>query len=183
MEYIAKSGSPAKQRTACIVLGVYESRKLSARARQVDQASDGTLAGFLRRGDMDGRAGQTLLLHHMPNLPAERVLLVGCGKEREFNEQRYVETNATAARLLDDTGSTEMTTIWQSSRSKDAISRGRPVKRYLPPRQRSIASMSSKANPAARGGHCARSCSRCRSAATSARRNRPLAKAKPSAQA
>jgi leucyl aminopeptidase len=110
MEYIAKSGSPAKQRTACIVLGVYESRKLSARARQVDQASGGTLAGFLRRGDMDGRAGQTLLLHHIPNLPAERVLLVGCGKEREFNEQRYIETNATAARLLDDTGSTEMTT-------------------------------------------------------------------------
>ncbi|MFQ5756017.1 MAG: leucyl aminopeptidase [Acidiferrobacterales bacterium] len=110
MEYIAKSGSPAKQRTACIVLGVYESRKLSARARQVDQASGGTLAGFLRRGDMDGRAGQTLLLHHIPNLPAERVLLIGCGKEREFNEQRYIETNATAARLLDNTGSTEMTT-------------------------------------------------------------------------
>lgn len=110
MEYIAKSGSPEKQRTACIVLGVFESRKLSARARQVDQASGGMLAGFLRRGDMDGRPGQTLLLHHVPNLPAERVLLVGCGKEREFSEQRYIEAHATVARLLNDTGSTEMTT-------------------------------------------------------------------------
>ncbi|MFQ6022042.1 MAG: leucyl aminopeptidase [Acidiferrobacterales bacterium] len=110
MEFIAKSGSPEKQRSACIVVGVFDSRKLSARARQIDQACAGMISSILRRGDLEGKLGQTLLLHNVPNMPCERVLLVGCGKEREFNERHYRETNVKAARLLNDTGSTEMTT-------------------------------------------------------------------------
>ena len=42
-------------------------------------------------------------------VPFERVLLIGCGKEREFSEQRYLDTIAKAARVLNETGSTEMT--------------------------------------------------------------------------
>lgn len=110
MEFIAKSGSPQKQRTGCIVAGVFDSRKLSVRARQIDQATEGMISSLLRRGDMEGKLGQTLLLHHQPNLPSERVLLVGCGKEREFAESQYREVNAKAAKLLNETGSTEMTT-------------------------------------------------------------------------
>lgn len=110
MEFIAKSGSPEKQRSACIVVGAFESRKLSARAKQIDQACAGMISNILRRGDMEGKLGQTLLLHNVPNMPCERILLVGCGKEREFNEQHYRDANVKAARLLNDTGSTEITT-------------------------------------------------------------------------
>ncbi len=110
MEFIAKSGNPQKQRTGCIVAGVFDSRKLSVRARQIDQATEGMISSLLRRGDMEGKLGQTLLLHHLPNLPSERALLVGCGKEREFAEAQYCEVNVTAAKLLNETGSTEMTT-------------------------------------------------------------------------
>ncbi len=106
MEFIAKSGNPQKQRTGCIVASVFDSRKLSVRARQIDQATEGIISGLLRRGDMEGKLGQTLLLHHLPNLPSERVLLVGCGKEREFAEAQYCEVNVKAAKLLDETGST-----------------------------------------------------------------------------
>ena len=109
MEFIAKSGSPEKQRSACVVVGVYESRKMSGRAKQIDQASSGMISGLLRRGDMDGKWGQTLLIPNVPNMPFERALLIGCGKEREFNEQRYLEAIAKAARILNETGSTEMT--------------------------------------------------------------------------
>ena len=110
MEFIAKSGNPQKQRTGCIVASVFDSRKLSVRARQIDQATEGMISSLLRRGDMEGKLGQTLLLHHLPNLLSERVLLVGCGKEREFAEAQYCEVNVKAAKLLDETGSTEMTT-------------------------------------------------------------------------
>ncbi len=110
MEFIAKSGSPQKQRTGCIVAGVFDSRKLSVRARQIDQATEGMISSLLRRGDMEGKLGQTLLLHHLPNLPSERVLLIGCGKEREFAEAQYCDVNVKAAKLLNETGATEMTT-------------------------------------------------------------------------
>ena len=41
MEFSVKSGSPEKQRSACIVVGVYEPRRLSAVAEQLDKISEG----------------------------------------------------------------------------------------------------------------------------------------------
>jgi len=109
MEFSVKSGTPEKQRTGCIVAGVFESRKLSAVAHQIDEVSGGAIGAILRRGDLEGKAGQTLLLHNIPNLPSERVLLVGGGKEKEFNESRYRDATAKAVSVLKDTGTTEIT--------------------------------------------------------------------------
>jgi len=110
MEFIVKSGTPEKQRSGCIVAGVFESRKLSTVAYQIDEVSGGAISSILRRGDLEGKPGQTLLLHNIPNLPSERVLLIGCGKEKEFNENRYRDTTAKAVSVLKDTGATEATT-------------------------------------------------------------------------
>ena len=41
MEFSVKSGSPEKQRSACIVVGVFEPRRLSPIAEQLDKISDG----------------------------------------------------------------------------------------------------------------------------------------------
>jgi leucyl aminopeptidase len=108
MEFSVKSGTPEKQRSGCLVAAVFEARKLSDVARQIDEVCDGTLTAILRRGDLDGRLGQTLLLHNLPNLPSERVLLVGCGKEKEFNDARYREVTAKAVGALKDTGTGEI---------------------------------------------------------------------------
>ena len=43
---------------------------------------------MLKRGDLAGKVGQTLLLQSLPNLKAERVLLVGAGK-RELGDRQY----------------------------------------------------------------------------------------------
>ena len=89
MEFSVKSGSPEKQRSACIVVGVFEPRRLSAIAEQLDEISEGYISNLLRRGDLEGKSGQMLLLHHVPNILSERVLLVGCGKERELDESGF----------------------------------------------------------------------------------------------
>jgi leucyl aminopeptidase len=107
MEFSIKSGSPEKQRVACVVVGVYEHRRLSAPAQVIDRAADGHLSEILRRGDMDGRLGSTLLLHHVPGTLGDRVLLVGLGKEREFREKQYREAVRAAVKTLDATGATE----------------------------------------------------------------------------
>lgn len=109
MEFSVKSGTPEKQRSGCIVVGVYEARKLSAVAHQIDEVSGGAIGAIVRRGDLDGKPGQTLLLHNIPNLPSERVLLVGCGKEKEFTDSRYRDATAKAVTALKDTGATEIT--------------------------------------------------------------------------
>ncbi len=81
MEFSIKSGSPEKQRTGCVVVGVFEGRKLSASAQAIDKATKGFLTEVLRRGDHEGKAGTSLLLHCLTGLPSDRVLLVGLGKE------------------------------------------------------------------------------------------------------
>jgi leucyl aminopeptidase len=104
LEFSIKSGSPEKQRTACVVLGVFEPRKLSAAAEIVDAAADQYLSDILRRGDMEGKSGSSLLLHGVPGVEADRVLLIGLGKEREFREKEYRAALSKAVRQLNETG-------------------------------------------------------------------------------
>jgi leucyl aminopeptidase len=104
LEFSIKSGSPEKQRSACVVVGVFEPRKLSAAAEVVDNAAHQFLSDILRRGDMEGKAGTSLLLHNVSGIEADRVLLVGLGKEREFHEKEYRAALATAVRQLNETG-------------------------------------------------------------------------------
>ncbi|ROH85857.1 leucyl aminopeptidase [Pseudomethylobacillus aquaticus] len=89
MEFSIKSGNPQKQRSECLILGVYEARKLTASAKLVDEASDGYLTTLLKRGDIEGKLASTLLLQQVPGIAAERVLLVGLGKERDLTEAGY----------------------------------------------------------------------------------------------
>ncbi|WP_194757233.1 leucyl aminopeptidase [Aliidiomarina indica] len=107
MEFNVKSGSPEKQRSACIVVGVFEPRRLSPAAEQLDKISDGYLSNLLRRGDIEGKAGQVLLLHNVPNVLSERILLVGCGKERELDERQYRQIISKTIATLNDTGAME----------------------------------------------------------------------------
>jgi len=89
MEFSVKSGNPEKQRTACLIIGVSQPRKLSRAGKQIDQLSDGQLSTIIRRGDMDGKLGQTLVLHHVPGCLADRIMLVGLGKDKDMNERNF----------------------------------------------------------------------------------------------
>lgn len=104
MEFSIKSGSPEKQRSACVVAGVFESRKFTLPAELLDNASDGYISEIVRRGDMEGKAGTTLLLHKVPGTLCERVLLVGLGKEKDFREKEFCNAVRTAVKTLNETG-------------------------------------------------------------------------------
>jgi leucyl aminopeptidase len=109
VEFSIKACSPAKQRSACVVVGVFEPRKMSSSAQAIDEAANGYVADIIRRGDMEGKAGATLLVHNVPNIAADRVLLVGLGKEQEFHDKEYRDAIACAARALNGTGATDGT--------------------------------------------------------------------------
>jgi len=107
MEFTIKSGSPEKQRSACVVVGVFDNRKPSLSADLVDRASGGYISEIIRRGDMEGKLGSTLLLHNVKGTLADRVLLVGLGKERDLREREFRSAMRAAVRLLNETGSYE----------------------------------------------------------------------------
>ncbi|MCU7799338.1 MAG: leucyl aminopeptidase [gamma proteobacterium symbiont of Lucinoma myriamae] len=107
MEFSVKSGSPEKQRTACVVVGVYEPRRLTPSAQRLDDLTDGYISSLIRRGDLEGKAGQTLLLHNINNTLCDRILLVGCGRERDLSFTQYRKIISNAVSTLNDTGSME----------------------------------------------------------------------------
>jgi leucyl aminopeptidase len=100
MEFSIKTLSPETAETGCMVLGVYADKELTAPAERVDQRSKGALRAAL--ADLAGKVGSTLLLRALPNVAAQRVLLVSLGARSEFGEAQYRDAVRAAANLLRD---------------------------------------------------------------------------------
>ncbi len=100
MDISIKHGLPEQQKSACVILGIFERRRLSPAAEKMNQACGGHLEKILKSGDMDGKTEQSLMLHHVDGSACERILLIGCGKEKSFNERAYRKALKTASTTL-----------------------------------------------------------------------------------
>ena len=107
MEFSIKHVQPGRSKAGCVVVGVFDGRKLSAAAAQLDHAAHGEIAKLLRRGDMEGKTGTTLLVHNIPGVASDRVLLVGLGRETDFGVKQFREAVAASVRAVSATGSTD----------------------------------------------------------------------------
>ena len=104
MNFTSRISSPSSQRTGCAVVAVFEPRKLSNAARKIDKATKGSISAALQRGDLEGSIGSTVVLHGLPGIDAERVLVVGCGPEDDMNASRFRRVLANASEGLSKTG-------------------------------------------------------------------------------
>jgi len=68
----------ASGKTACIVVGIYENKKLTDEAELLN--ADGAISAVLKSGDVTGKVGSTLVLRNLTGVAAERVVLVGLGE-------------------------------------------------------------------------------------------------------
>ncbi|WP_412460647.1 leucyl aminopeptidase [Pseudomonas sp. SC11] len=107
MQLVVKTVAAASVKTATLVVPVGEGRQLGAVAKAIDLATEGALAAILKRGDLVGKPGQTLLLHNLPGLKAERVLLVGCGKEEALGDRTWRKLVASVAGALRNLAGTD----------------------------------------------------------------------------
>ncbi|ALQ51446.1 leucyl aminopeptidase [Nitrosomonas ureae] len=90
MDFGIKVGTPEKQRGACAVIGIFESRKMTESAKVLDKITQGYIKSILTSGDMDGKVNTSLLLHNVPGTHFKRILLIGLGKEQEFKEKTFL---------------------------------------------------------------------------------------------
>ncbi|MCW9088081.1 MAG: leucyl aminopeptidase [Gammaproteobacteria bacterium] len=100
MEFNTSTGPVHSTRTGCLIVGIYEGKKLTPSARQLDEESDGIIKTALKGGDLSGSLGQTLMLTAPQGLSCERLLLVGCGKEKELKDRSYRQIVQAAAKAL-----------------------------------------------------------------------------------
>ncbi|TSA17154.1 MAG: leucyl aminopeptidase [Betaproteobacteria bacterium] len=129
MQFSTKRGAPEMRATPCIAVGVYAGRKLSGAANALDRAGQGALQEILRRGDMEGKSGTTLLLYRVPGVAAERVLLVGLGEEADLREREYREATRAAVKAAQETGAGMLTLCFGEIKAgrRDAVWKARQV--------------------------------------------------------
>jgi len=100
----AKTGI-AGIKTGCIVAAVFENRKLSSAAAELD--GKGAVSAALKSGDLSGKTGSTLLLRNMDGVAAERVLLVGMGNADAISDKSFLSALQSAGRVLATLGGTD----------------------------------------------------------------------------
>lgn len=104
MDFPVKTSAPARTRTACAIVPIYEGGRLGAAAQAFDQASGGMIRRLRGKGDIPGKLGQTLLLTNPGNaVAAQRLLLVGCGKSASFGVKSYRSAIVAACKALANT--------------------------------------------------------------------------------
>lgn len=116
----AKSALTAHKaiKTGCIVVGVFENKKLSAAAAGLDK--HGAIAAALKSGDITGKIGSSLLLRNIADIAAERVLLVGLGEEGStVTEKAYQQAVQAAARTLLNLGSNDVVLALPNIKDRD----------------------------------------------------------------
>jgi leucyl aminopeptidase len=109
MDFPLKTGEPARQRTECAILPVFDGGELRGATKSLDKAVRGAIKQIVRAGDAAGRLGATTLIHRTQGAAA-RWLLVGCGKHADFDAKRLAAALTAALGALRGSGTREALT-------------------------------------------------------------------------
>ena len=118
MEFPVKTGAPARQRTACAIVPVFEGRGLKGATKEIDLSCGGLLSQLVKSGDASSKPGDVLLVPQLQGTAADRALLVGCGKQADFDAKRVRQALLAAVRKLKSTGIKEATSYLTYSRHR-----------------------------------------------------------------
>ena len=78
MQFHATSGAPARQKTDCAIVGIFEKQALSPAAAELDKASKGAISKVLAQGDISGKRGEVELAFNL----VDDGKLAGRGRKR-----------------------------------------------------------------------------------------------------
>lgn len=106
MKFSAKVALNEKLRTECLIVPVFENRKLSLTGESIDKTTKNALSTFLKQGDCDGKVGQALVVP-ADHIVSSRLLLIGMGPLKEFKGSTFREVMFRALYILNELGATE----------------------------------------------------------------------------
>jgi leucyl aminopeptidase len=105
MKYAIAHKNPIEIKSDCLVSAIFEGPTLSPTASDIDKVTDGAVTRLLESGDLEGKKGQILLQHHVSGVASQRIMLVGCGKQEEFDAEAFRAATARTAIQLNKTAS------------------------------------------------------------------------------
>ncbi len=112
MELRVQSGDIAAWKGDGIIVNLFEGATAPGGATgAVDKALGGLLTKLIAKGDLKGKLSSATIVHTLDKLPADRVCVVGLGKESEFTLDRARQATANGARALRSAGAKRIATI------------------------------------------------------------------------
>ncbi len=112
MELLVESGDIASWKGDGVIVNLFEGVTAPGGATgAVDKALSGMLTKLIASGDVDGKLGSATIVHTIDKLPADRVCVVGLGKESEFTLDRVRQASANGAKDLRSAGAKKIATI------------------------------------------------------------------------
>ncbi|MBC7203851.1 MAG: leucyl aminopeptidase, partial [Pusillimonas sp.] len=95
MEFSTQTNAALNQiKTAALAVGVFAEGQLTPPAQLIDQASNGALSRIVKN-EFPGKANTQTLLRNLEGIAAERIILVGLGKQDSYNSK--IHANAELA--------------------------------------------------------------------------------------
>ncbi|MGI9290016.1 MAG: leucyl aminopeptidase [Gammaproteobacteria bacterium] len=88
MRFDVTTAKAQQNKTDLAIVAVFSAGQTGAAAGPLDKASQGLISEVLGH-DINGNAGELLLLTDTADLPCRRILLVGCGDKKEFNRKAF----------------------------------------------------------------------------------------------
>jgi len=112
----------------CLAIGLFEEDALSGTAMEADKASRGAIKRLKAAGDLPVRAGETQQIAAPKGIAAKRLLVVGLGKRRAFNQRGWRKAvSAALAAVVKTRCAHLLIAIDQPGEAVDAYYLGRAV--------------------------------------------------------
>ncbi|MCA2997473.1 MAG: leucyl aminopeptidase [Rhodocyclaceae bacterium] len=120
MEFSIKAGALSAIKTDCVLVGIWDSKKIAAPAAiELDKASKGAISAAANNGDISGKLGSSMMLHGIAGIAAKRVLLVGLGAEKSYESHAFCKAITAAFKALKNTAATDVTITLSTKYAKD----------------------------------------------------------------
>jgi leucyl aminopeptidase len=110
------AGDITKTKAGAIIVNVFEEAKqLDGITAAVDKALDGAISRIIKQGDIKGKVGEVTVIHCPNKLAANKVAVVGLGKQPQLTANKIRGTVAEACRILRQKNTTSIATIAQGA--------------------------------------------------------------------
>jgi len=93
-----------EKKTPCLVLGAFEGKLKTPLLKEIDRQLEGALTRATQGKEFSGKHKEKLLLYPGSALAAERILLIGLGKEKGAGAERLRQALGTATSYLQERG-------------------------------------------------------------------------------
>src|ERR1051325_2610341 len=112
MDVRADSGKFYEVAADALVVVIFEGETTSdGLLKELDEKTDGILAELVNSGELRGKQGDTIYLYNIAGVAARRLLLVGGGKQEDYDFDTIRQVAGVAARFLRSKGVRTMAAV------------------------------------------------------------------------